>query len=82
MAVGIIEIFEVIYIHDRHSVRFFEVEHGIIEGPARRQCCQLIMVGEKIRVFDDRTQQNQTCGCPIRSTCWSDAPHVDRHQRC
>ena len=62
VAVGVVELFEVIDVHDGNRVRFFKVEQGVVESAPRRQRSQFVVVSQKVRILDDGTDQDQTCG--------------------
>ena len=49
VAVGVVEFLEVVDVHDRHRVGFFQAEQGVVESAARRQRGEFVVVGEKVR---------------------------------
>src|SRR6202022_3393418 len=78
VAIGVVEVLEVIDVNDCNRVWFFETQQSVIKGAARWKRGQFVVVGQKIRVFDDGTDKDQArCG-QIRSGSWGDCSDLER----
>ncbi len=60
VAVGIIEVLEVIDVHDGEGVALGQREQRVIEGAARRECGEFVVIGEEVRVLDDGAGQDES----------------------
>ena len=82
MTISIIELLEVVDIHDRNGVGVFEVEQRVIESAAGGKGGEFVMVGKNVGVLDDGTDQDQSCGRDVRGGGGTDAPGPKGKKRC
>jgi hypothetical protein len=82
VAIGVVETFEMVHVYDRNRIRLLEMRQRLIESPPSLQARQFVVIGEEIRILDDRADQNQTCGRHIGAGDPSDAAGFKSRQGC
>src|SRR5260370_42635993 len=62
----VVELLEMIDVHDRNGVRGLQTHQCVVEGAARGQSCQLVVIGKKTRCLNDGKPQDECSSRKIR----------------
>src|SRR5271156_462379 len=81
MPVGVVASFEVVDIDHCDGIGRFEAKQGLVKSAARRERGEFVVIGQKVRGFDDGNCQNQRSGGEIGSRYSPEASKIESQKR-
>ena len=68
MAVIVVDVLEVVDVHNSDRKRMLQAQERIIEGAAGVQACQFVLIGQWVGVLNDATSQYEAGHSEIRGS--------------